>query len=190
MSSVARGYARAGQGNPDESRAARYILKDYVNAKLLYCHPPPRKDGNQFNEETTQIQLRRAIGKKRAPVTRVTKNADTAPDVFHGTEPKSSEPQSPTQQQSTKSRALDRDFFESQAMGARPYVKGGNKDGQSFARVKFYPHQNAIANDGTPLGTRYAKAAAVLDSSGLGVGTGKKHYKIKRGKQRSGKGYD
>jgi large subunit GTPase 1 len=187
MSSVARGYARAGQGNPDESRAARYILKDYVNAKLLYCHPPPGKDGKEFNEETMQIQLHRAIGKKRAPVTRVTKNADTAPDVFHGTETNSSELQS---QQSTKSRALDRDFFESQAMGARPYVKGGNRDGQSITRVKFYPHQNAVANDGTPLGTGHAKAAAVLESSGIGSGTGKKHYKIKRGKQRSGKGYD
>ena len=28
---VARGFTKAGQGNPDESRAARYILKDYVN---------------------------------------------------------------------------------------------------------------------------------------------------------------
>lgn len=37
----ARGFMRAGVGSPDESRAARYILKDYVNAKLLYCHPPP-----------------------------------------------------------------------------------------------------------------------------------------------------
>lgn len=37
----ARGFMRAGKGSPDESRAARYILKDYVNAKLLYCQPPP-----------------------------------------------------------------------------------------------------------------------------------------------------
>lgn len=37
----ARGFMRAGNGSPDESRAARYIFKDYVNAKLLYCHPPP-----------------------------------------------------------------------------------------------------------------------------------------------------
>lgn len=37
----ARGFMRSGQGNPDESRAARYILKDYVNAKLLFVHPPP-----------------------------------------------------------------------------------------------------------------------------------------------------
>lgn len=37
----ARGYMRSGQGNPDESRAARYILKDYVNGRLLFVHPPP-----------------------------------------------------------------------------------------------------------------------------------------------------
>jgi large subunit GTPase 1 len=28
---IARGYFRSSQGNPDEARAARYILKDYVN---------------------------------------------------------------------------------------------------------------------------------------------------------------
>jgi large subunit GTPase 1 len=36
-----RGFMRSGVGAPDESRAARYILKDYVNAKLQFCHPPP-----------------------------------------------------------------------------------------------------------------------------------------------------
>lgn len=28
-------------GQPDNSRAARYILKDFVNGKLLYCLSPP-----------------------------------------------------------------------------------------------------------------------------------------------------
>lgn len=50
----ARGFAGTGRhGQPDESRAARYILKDYVNGKLLYCHPPPHDpeiDGKEFNE--------------------------------------------------------------------------------------------------------------------------------------------
>ena len=50
----ARGFSTTGQGNPDESRAARYILKDYVNGKLLYCHPPPvdpEIDGHEFNKD-------------------------------------------------------------------------------------------------------------------------------------------
>ncbi|KAH8821605.1 hypothetical protein F5884DRAFT_95044 [Xylogone sp. PMI_703] len=48
----ARGFTRTGQGQPDESRAARYILKDYVNGKLLFCQPPPVDiDPEEFNEE-------------------------------------------------------------------------------------------------------------------------------------------
>jgi len=148
-------------------------------------------------------QLRRAEGRKRAPVTRVGKNADTAPDVFHPLSPitpsgtgdaaEDGEPTTPQQQlqQSSKSRALDRDFFESQAMGSRPLMQGGGKsrDGTSLARVKLYPHQNSFADDGTPVSLQQARVAAVMESGGAVLG-GKKHFKMKRGKQRSGKGYD
>ncbi|KAI9843257.1 MAG: hypothetical protein M1838_002714 [Thelocarpon superellum] len=51
---MARGFAKTGQGQPDESRAARYILKDYVNGKLLFCHPPPADppiDPHAFNRD-------------------------------------------------------------------------------------------------------------------------------------------
>ncbi|KAF8539248.1 hypothetical protein BDD12DRAFT_924808 [Trichophaea hybrida] len=37
----ARGFMKTSAGNPDDSRAARYVLKDYINGKLLFCHPPP-----------------------------------------------------------------------------------------------------------------------------------------------------
>lgn len=48
----ARGYTRTGQGQPDESRAARYVLKDYVSGKLLFCMPPPGDiDPYEFNSE-------------------------------------------------------------------------------------------------------------------------------------------
>ncbi|PWY70243.1 P-loop containing nucleoside triphosphate hydrolase protein [Aspergillus heteromorphus CBS 117.55] len=53
----ARGFATSGLGQPDESRAARYVLKDYVNGKLLFCHPPPQPEGqdpidpHKFNED-------------------------------------------------------------------------------------------------------------------------------------------
>ncbi|MCJ1361447.1 hypothetical protein MMC16_000547 [Acarospora aff. strigata] len=51
---VARGFMKTGQGQPDESRAARYVLKDYVSGKLLFCHPPPHDppfDPKRFNRE-------------------------------------------------------------------------------------------------------------------------------------------
>jgi large subunit GTPase 1 len=52
----ARGFATQGLGQPDESRAARYILKDYVNGKLLYCHPPPAtKTGDEDTEGTPVV---------------------------------------------------------------------------------------------------------------------------------------
>ena len=37
-------------GQPDGPRSARYILKDYVNGRLLYCHPPPGTDPVVFNQ--------------------------------------------------------------------------------------------------------------------------------------------
>ncbi|KAL8683726.1 MAG: hypothetical protein Q9186_000360 [Xanthomendoza sp. 1 TL-2023] len=56
---VARGFAKTGQGQPDESRAARYILKDYVSGKLLFCQPPPSDtpiDAREFNRELYDLQ--------------------------------------------------------------------------------------------------------------------------------------
>ncbi|SGZ58676.1 CIC11C00000003816 [Sungouiella intermedia] len=64
----ARGYMTQGFGSADESRASRYILKDYVNGKLLYINPPPRKleDGSwdmpsilearEFNKDLYTLQ--------------------------------------------------------------------------------------------------------------------------------------
>lgn len=37
-----RGYMTQGYGSADEPRAARYILKDYINGKLLFVNPPPK----------------------------------------------------------------------------------------------------------------------------------------------------
>ncbi|KAJ1838098.1 hypothetical protein LPJ70_005598, partial [Coemansia sp. RSA 2708] len=48
---AARGLFKAGEGNPDESRAARVLLKDYVAGKLVFCHPPPGADAAAFNAE-------------------------------------------------------------------------------------------------------------------------------------------
>lgn len=46
-------------GQPDNPRAARYVLKDYVCGKLLYCHAPPGVDQNTFHvfPETEEVKL-------------------------------------------------------------------------------------------------------------------------------------
>ena len=59
---IARGFAKTGLGQPDESRAARYVLKDYVSGKLLFCHPPPVDppiDARKFNQESYDINCLR-----------------------------------------------------------------------------------------------------------------------------------
>ena len=56
---------RSGLGSPDEARAARYVLKDYVNARLLFCHPPPDIPAGIFNVSSRESELRRVLGKKQ-----------------------------------------------------------------------------------------------------------------------------
>ena len=63
----ARGFSTQGLGQPDESRAARTVLKDYVKGKLLFVHPPPQDpsiDAREFNRELYDLahlpQKRRA----------------------------------------------------------------------------------------------------------------------------------
>ncbi|RXG68560.1 Guanine nucleotide-binding protein-like 3-like protein [Armadillidium vulgare] len=38
------------RGIPDHPRCARYILKDYINGKLLYCHSPPGVSQEEFHK--------------------------------------------------------------------------------------------------------------------------------------------
>ncbi|KAI0271431.1 P-loop containing nucleoside triphosphate hydrolase protein [Gloeopeniophorella convolvens] len=171
---VARGFARSGQGNPDEARAARYILKDYVSAKLLFCHPPPDHS---------------ADGKKRAPTTRVGKNADTY--VFEDPLRDSSAEQPALPGQSQKSRVLDKQFFdENSGLLTRPLAKGAGGKIQAVSRPILYPHHHSVADDGTPLGGRGSQVGALMAGTGGSVPGKKGHKKGKRIKQRSGKGYD
>jgi hypothetical protein len=45
------------RGLPDNPRTARILLKDFVNGKLLYCHPPPGCDEAVFEAETKRSYL-------------------------------------------------------------------------------------------------------------------------------------
>ncbi|GLD49996.1 large subunit GTPase 1 homolog [Lates japonicus] len=56
---MAYGYMRGfmtSHGQPDQPRSARYILKDYVNGKLLYCHPPPHINAEDFQPQHKKFQ--------------------------------------------------------------------------------------------------------------------------------------
>jgi large subunit GTPase 1 len=51
---VYRGYMNH-KGTPDVQRGARYILKDYVNGKLLYCYPPPGLEAESFQDHKYEM---------------------------------------------------------------------------------------------------------------------------------------
>ncbi|WRT65671.1 uncharacterized protein IL334_002616 [Kwoniella shivajii] len=215
---IARGMTRSSFGMPDTSRAARYILKDYVNAKLLYAHPPPGIESDDFMASSRAITLAKIEksyenGRKRAPVTHVSKNADTyVKPAGSGSGPgpqdnttEEGEEQKREKQLTTKSiranaasapmrsgrekaQALDNVYFTEGGPQPRLVVKGRNQindvpeGGLSFARSTVYPHQRMLGPDGMPV-----VGQSMKDS---GAGIGKKHFKRKEGKKRSGRGYD
>ena len=125
------------------------------------------------------------MGKKRAPTTRVSKNADT----FIASITSSQTPSAASQ--SHRSQRLDQDFFASNgALSSRPFVQSARNHGKEFSRAQLYPHQNMVADDGTAVTGRRARIAAVLAAGGDAAPGKKHHKKMKRVKQRSGKGYD
>lgn len=153
-----------------------------MNAKILFCHPPLGVSESSFNERTHELALLRAVNKKRAPVTRVGKGADTFVP--------SNAPVNgilPALGQGHKAQAVDRAFFASGSeLASRPFVQGSARNGQEYSRAKLFPHQNSVADDGTVLSGRKTRP-----DGGNEPGNSKKHHKKnKRVKQRSGKGYD
>lgn len=120
----ARGFYTTGLGQPDESRAARGVLKDYVKGKLLYCHPPPPSsgeeeaiDGKHFNREL--YDLAHLPEKRRAKFLQYNEDADIT----------SAKP-------GKKGGVLDKAFFAPGQSGGKisqPFhykysVQGGNKE--------------------------------------------------------------
>lgn len=230
---VARGMTRASFGMPDTSRAARHILKDYVNARLLFAHPPPNMTADDYmrtSREETLDRLEEEFrnGRKRAPATHVTKNADTfvaparrAPaagaeedDDAESTVPesenqveeaptpfglrdrqatsrqiKANAASAPTRTGKQKAAALDDYYFTESGPAPRPVISGRRQapmeqeEGLGYSRQKVYPHQRRLGPDGQPL-------LQPPEGPRSGVGSNKKHFKVKEGKKRSGRGYD
>jgi large subunit GTPase 1 len=201
---------------PDTSRAARYVLKDYVNAKLLYGHPPPNMTSDDYmssSREKTLRELEEAFdnGRKRAPVTHVSKNADTfvrpaaaAPDgdqlvegssasaarqrQFTTNSIKANAASAPMRSGKQKAEALDGVFFNDVGPAPRPVLTGRQQrkediqEGLGYSRPTQYPHQRMLGPDGMPLIAKPGKNAGSSDS--------KRHFKGREGKKRSGRGYD
>ncbi|KAI2463456.1 P-loop containing nucleoside triphosphate hydrolase protein [Annulohypoxylon bovei var. microspora] len=163
----ARGFTTQGVGQPDESRAARTILKDYVSGKLLYVEPPPDAgDGADFNRELYNAE--HLPEKRKAALL----SAMDALEVGDGESTIDTEILAlPT---GAKSAKLDKAFF---ALGSgnaghmkmpfsHKYTEQGKAQGQAQAK---------------PLSRRKARAMVALetgvDPKDVQIGSGKKHFK-------------
>ncbi|KAF9294241.1 hypothetical protein BGZ88_004189 [Linnemannia elongata] len=187
---VARGFTKAGQGNPDESRAARYILKDYVNGKLLYCAPPPGSESSEFNAEHNQLD--RFKKRKAAPTRRLPASASTYINMNSIT------PLTHTGSGTGKTAAVDTSFFQpTRKTTYLPKVTGKTAIdiSEGMQRVQMYPHQQRTDNQGGYVSRKQRMQGVrdgLLDQGVDGVAGAlgnKKHKKGKKNiKQRSGAG--
>ncbi|KAI9721497.1 MAG: hypothetical protein M1812_002259 [Candelaria pacifica] len=166
---IARGFAKTGQGQPDESRAARYILKHYVSGKLLFCQPPPHEppiEPRAFNRELYDEE--HLPQKRRAHLAVEAEASITGSEDPSLMDDSDLLPLPPTQ--GAKSTRLDKRFFgPGQTSGghlAMPfnhkYSEQGTASGKQLSGRK---QRNMIALERN------------IDPADLKLLTGKKHFK-------------
>ncbi|KAF2031417.1 ribosome biogenesis GTPase-like protein Lsg1 [Setomelanomma holmii] len=171
---IARGFSTQGLGQPDESRAARYILKDYVKGKLLFCHPPPADsaiDPHQFNRELFDVN--HLPEKRRRNFASIAESSSLAATQADTDSPMDTDldmvPANNAPLTGEKSRGLDKRFF---------------GPGQGMARTNM-PFHHKYSEQGKELTGRKLKAVTALekdiDPADLQLNS-KKHFKANKKK--------
>lgn len=178
-----RGFMTSGLGQPDQSRAARYVLKDYVNGKLLYVTPPPgTADAEDFNRELYDIA--HLPERRQAAATAAAAAAAAAMEELsvEGEDDGSLPSDMLLLPQGNKSKKLDKAFFKAGKSGAghvtRPFNYKYSEQGKEEAEGKHL--------SGRKLRTMIAIEKGI-DPKDVQLVSGKKHFKgnvIKRGKNR------
>jgi large subunit GTPase 1 len=171
-----RGYMTQGQGQPDQSRAVRYILKDYVNGKLLYVEPPPGEniDSREFNREL--YDLAHLPTKRRIALAAIMEGMS-----IDGSDATTILSEMMALPRGPKSESLDKQFFK---------ANGGEG---TLVKMPFnhqYTQQGLAMASGKQLTGRKMRAMIALenglDPKDVHVSSGKKHFK--GGKKTKGKG--
>ncbi|KAK6522224.1 hypothetical protein TWF281_002791 [Arthrobotrys megalospora] len=185
----ARGFTKTGTGrNWDESRAARLILKDYVNGKLLFCHPPPADpeiDGREFNKELYDIE--RLPARRREAILAAAASPSISELHEDGTLSTTTlslddemVPLNPAAEKGTKSKNLDKQFFKS--MGAGGHIKTPYR---YVAAGRTGSAGGSVGSKG--LTGRKARLVAALEKGvdPADLKEGKMHFKAARVKRRT-----
>ncbi|KAI9501768.1 nucleolar GTP-binding protein [Coemansia spiralis] len=143
---AARGMFKGGEGNPDESRAARVLLKDYVNGKLIYCHPPPNwpnDNGIEFNKEhydpVNVARRTRHLVENGSNDDNISDGAQAYTVKHAASDRRNVKKVIMTSSGSIKVDALDRQFFNTGAALANAKLRGKShqvKQGRGYAQMQ------------------------------------------------------
>ncbi|KAI4618780.1 hypothetical protein J4E90_002954 [Alternaria incomplexa] len=147
---IARGFSTQGLGQPDESRAARYILKDYVKGKILFCHPPPTDpplDPKHFNRELYDVDHLPAK-RRHHPLASLPGNTSLAGALDDDMSLMDDELDVGVPVQGEKTQRMDKRFF---------------GPGQGMGRVN-QPFHYKYSEQGKELSGRKAKMVAALEA--------------------------
>lgn len=183
-----RGFMTQGLGQPDQSRAARYILKDYVNGKLVWVQPPPGgPDPTEFNREL--YDLSKLPVKRKAAAAAVTSAVqDLALDDDDATSTLGDMIPLPAAG-SSKAERLDKAFFK---------TAQGNAGHMSMPFNYRYSQQGsaqAVAGSKQLSGRKLRTMIALekgVDPSDVQMATAKKHFKGRgpKGRKKGGRAED
>ncbi len=162
-----RGFMTQGLGQPDQSRAARYVLKDYVNGKLLYCEPPPGSDidPKDFNRELYDISH---LPPKRRMALAAALDAMNVDDDEDGSLGIGDDP-APT---GSKSKRIDKSFF-------KPGPRNSGHLSMPF-NYKYTEQGQALASGKHLSGRKMRTMIALengIDPKDVQLMSGKKHFK-------------
>lgn len=76
-------------GQPDCSRSARYVLKDFITGKLLYCVAPPSYDQNEFHtfppkkrKDMSDVKLPPRVARAIKPLHKTAEDVDKSFQLF------------------------------------------------------------------------------------------------------------
>ncbi|XWX00106.1 hypothetical protein V2A60_008123 [Cordyceps javanica] len=180
---AARGFKTSGLGQPDQSRAARYVLKDYVNGKLLFVSPPPGvDDAASFNRELyDELHLpekrRAALAAHAAAMDGLSIADDPLADA-ESTSGAPSDMVSMAPLSGAKTQKLDKGFFGAKGAGGHVTQPFNYKYTEQGAR------ESGKALTGRKARTAYALENG-LDPKELAKAGSKKHFK---GGMSNGKG--
>ncbi|KAF1735193.1 Large subunit GTPase 1 [Beauveria bassiana] len=169
---AARGFKTSGLGQPDQSRAARYILKDYVNGKLLFVSPPPGVDDEAaFNRELyDEMHLPEKRRIALASALDGLSMADDVPDDAASTAAGASDVVSLAPASGLKTQKLDKGFFAAKSVGGHISQPFNYK----------YTEQGALESGKALTGRKARTAYALengLDPKELAKAGSKKHFK-------------